>query len=90
VLAQQLGHKWEIWRSLIWASFLIIGLEFLIATLRPQRELKLAADGLKPVRPDQGLFGRWRVRIGQALGVVEETTSSGLKGLWGRIQSKVK
>jgi len=37
ILAEQLTHKREIWRTLIWATFLVVGIEFLIATLRPQR-----------------------------------------------------
>ena len=37
ILAEQLTHKREIWRTLIWVTFLVIGIEFLMATLRPQR-----------------------------------------------------
>ena len=39
VLAEQLAHRREIWRTLIWATFLVVGIEFLIATLRPRRDL---------------------------------------------------
>ncbi len=35
VLASQLTQKREIWRTLIWVMFAVIGVEFLLATLRP-------------------------------------------------------
>jgi hypothetical protein len=37
VLKGQLTQKREIWRTLIWATFLVIGVEFLLSTLRPSK-----------------------------------------------------
>lgn len=46
--AGQLRQKREIWRYLIWAMFAVIGLEFLLATLRPggKEEAKAHAGGV--------------------------------------------
>ncbi|MCC6580815.1 MAG: VWA domain-containing protein [Phycisphaeraceae bacterium] len=37
MLTRQLARKREIWRTLIWLMFAVIGLEFLLATLGPSR-----------------------------------------------------
>jgi uncharacterized membrane protein len=38
LLVDQLAHRREVWRTLIWVVFAVIGLEFLISTLRPARD----------------------------------------------------
>jgi hypothetical protein len=48
VLSRQLTQKREIWRTLIWLMFAVIGVEFLLATLRPAR---LEAERLKEIGP---------------------------------------
>lgn len=35
VLAEQLTQRHEIWRALIWVMFIVIGIEFLLSTLKP-------------------------------------------------------
>ncbi|MCX5658139.1 MAG: VWA domain-containing protein [Planctomycetota bacterium] len=38
MLTQQLTQKREVWRTLIWVMFAVIGLEFFLSTLRPPAE----------------------------------------------------
>jgi hypothetical protein len=64
ILAEELARKREIWRTLIWATFLVIGVEFLVATLRPQRASPSAGDDRGP---DAASPARWIARIGHTL-----------------------
>jgi len=56
ILAEQLTRKREIWRTLIWVMFLVIGVEFLVATLRPP--LADAAGARGSASRTGGLTGR--------------------------------
>lgn len=67
VLAEQLAHRREVWRTLIWATFLVIGIEFLVATLRPQREGPPLPGA--PAGPSQtGAMQHWTALVRHALG----------------------
>jgi len=57
----QFAEQREIWRHMIWATFLVIGLEFLLATLRPARNTS-------PAGSDDALADRHRAPLRQRLG----------------------
>ena len=46
ILASQLTQRHEIWRTLIWIMFLVIGVEFMLSTLRARRREAHAGFGV--------------------------------------------
>ncbi len=68
ILAEQLTHKREIWRTLIWITFLVIGIEFLMATLRPQRRPTRGA-GLGGAVAETSRLRLWATSVAHTLGV---------------------
>lgn len=54
MLSQQLTQKREIWRTLIWVMFAVIGLEFVLSTLRPPADRRAAAPGVAASRDRRG------------------------------------
>ena len=81
MLTKQLTSKREIWRSLIWFSFLVIGIEFLFSTLRPQRELEPITAGSKSLQGSNGLIRRWFRFLFQIMGGTKSPTRSSAKGI---------
>ncbi len=80
-LSEQLTSKREIWRTLIWICFLIIGMEFLMSTLRPQREPVSVAVGANSLSAEGHPVKRW-FRYGLAMmGMAEYQVPSGTKGI---------
>jgi len=75
VLAEQLARKREVWRTLIWVTFLVIGIEFLIATLRPQRDLP-PLPGAPPGTPETGAVKHWTTLIRQTLSAAPRSTAA--------------
>jgi len=67
VLSKQLTHKHEIWRTLIWVTFLVIGVEFLMSTLGP----KGRADGEAPATALARLR-RWAGAVARTVGLSED------------------
>jgi hypothetical protein len=66
VLRDQLTHRTEIWRYLIWAMFLVIGIEFMLSTLKPEED---NAEGGGGFRGSVRRFTRrWNSRINRAVG----------------------
>ena len=55
VLARQLTHKQELWRTLIWVTFLVIAVEFVIATLRPPLADAVPGASRAIRRPGRGM-----------------------------------
>ena len=74
ILTDQLTHKREIWRTLIWATFLVMGVEFLMATFRPQR--RPVGGGDLPLTATQRAR-RWVVSIGRALDLARDSKTAG-------------
>ncbi len=66
VLARQLTEKHEIWRTLILITFLVIGMEFLLATLRPKQAPTPLVGQLSQPR---GRLRRFAGRIGDTINV---------------------
>jgi len=75
VLAEQLTEKREIWRTLIWATFLVIGLEFLMATLKPQGTP--AQEAAARALSAGGRLRQWAGSLGQTLGIVGDGKAGG-------------
>ena len=67
VLNKQLTHKHEIWRLLIWATFLVIGIEFLMATLGPKGRTpgEMPATGLARLK-------RWGGALARTVGLSQD------------------
>ncbi|MEX0654774.1 MAG: BatA domain-containing protein [Phycisphaeraceae bacterium] len=79
LLVEQLTHRREIWRTLIWLVFAVIGIEFLIATLRPSPErvrgtgLHHAGGGPGPPRSGlRGMADRFRETLNPLAGGARE------------------
>ena len=69
ILAEQLTHKREIWRTLIWVTFLVIGIEFLMATLRPQRGPTPTSGLGGGAVAETNRFRQWAASVARTLGV---------------------
>ncbi len=67
LLAQQLTAKRELWRTLIWITFAVIGAEFLMSTLRPRSDAQQRARALGGPR---GPVGRVVDRLRDSLSPV--------------------
>ncbi|MFW6059180.1 MAG: BatA domain-containing protein [Phycisphaeraceae bacterium] len=67
MLAAQLTEQREIWRTLIWLTFAIIGAEFLMSTLRPRAAPQTRSDALQTPR---GPLGRTLARLHDTLNPV--------------------
>ena len=65
ILADELARKREIWRTLIWVTFLVICIEFLVSTLRPQRAVPSPGAG-RQARSPAGWAGRIRRTLSAA------------------------
>jgi len=79
ILAEQLTGKREIWRTLIWLCFVVIGAEFFVATLRPRRELAPIAAGSMPSAGEGGLVRRSIRHVLRISGAAEQQVSSSTK-----------
>lgn len=69
-LAQELRQKREIWRTLIWVMFAVIGIEFLLATLTPSRGVSKASPPASA--SPRGPLGRLTSRLAEAFAGSEE------------------
>jgi len=84
LLSKQLTHKHEIWRLLIWVTFLVIGVEFLMATLGPKGRTpgEVPVTGLARLKRWGGALARtvglsqdWNARPGEDRAKGEERTA---------------
>lgn len=80
-LSEQLTYKREIWRTLIWLCFVIIGAEFLMSTLRPRREPVPLAAGAKSFPAEAHPVKRWFRYVLALMGMAEYQVPPSIKGI---------